>query len=163
VNTISNLKKKHALDKKGMNRTETKFLMKRVLSAYAKTGIIGNACDEAGVPRSYHTYWMKTYPRYVELFSELRERFVDSIEAVAIERAKGGSDSMLQFMLKAHRREVYGDKSEVDVKGGTGIAPITLVFAEGMLNPEEKKLIEEASGNKMIEAKLVEEGENVRE
>lgn len=158
MSTISNLKEKHALDQKGMNRTETKFLMKQVLSAYAKTGIIGSACDGAGVPRSYHSYWMKTYPRYVELFNELRERFVDSIESVAIDRAKGGSDSMLQFMLKAHRREVYGDKSDVNLNAGTGIAPITLVFAEGMLNPTEKKLIEDASGNKMIEAGHLLEG-----
>ena len=42
-------------------------------------------------------------------------------------------------MLKAHRPEVYGDRSEVR---HTGIGnQIQLVFAEGLLNDEDKKLL----------------------
>jgi hypothetical protein len=127
---------------------EVKVLMTRVLQAYARCGVIGIACDEACVKRSMHKAWLQHYPRYKELFDELQDRFVDGIEKVGIEKAKSGSDGMIQFMLKAHRREVYGDKSDVNVKGG--VAPITLIFAEGMLNEEDQKLIEEASGNKKI-------------
>ena len=76
---------------------------------------------------------------YRERFEELRDQFVDGLESVAIERARESSDSLLSLMLRSHRREVYGDRSEVDMK--TQMAPIKLVFAEGMLSEEEKKLI----------------------
>jgi hypothetical protein len=66
--------------------------------------------------------------------------FVDGLEVVAIQRAKDKSDSLLTLMLKAHRREVYGDKSEIEHKGLKN--QIQLVFAESMLTEEEKKLLQ---------------------
>lgn len=119
---------------------ETKELMQRVLSNYVQLGVIGLACDKAGVRRKTHNEWMIKYPVYKEKFEELREKFVDGLESVAIERAKEKSDGLLMFLLKAERREKYGDQSNVNLGSQTG-APIQLVFAEGMLNDEEKKLI----------------------
>lgn len=123
------------------SKEETKVLMQKVLSKYVSCGVIGLACDEAGVRRKTHSEWMIKYPAYKEKFEELREKFVDGIEKVGIERAKSGSDGMIQFMLKAHRREVYGDKSSVELAGQPNAAPIQLVFAEGMLNENEKKIL----------------------
>lgn len=120
---------------------ETKELMKRVLVEYVKCGVIGTACDYAGVRRKTHTEWMHKYDVYRERFEELKEKFVDGIEVVGMEKARNGSDSMIQFMLKAHRREIYGDKSQVELAGSLKSNPITLVFQEGMLNEDEKKLL----------------------
>jgi hypothetical protein len=72
--------------------------------------------------------------------------FVDGLEMIAIQRAKEKSDSLLTLMLKAHRREIYGDKSEVEHKGLKN--QIQLVFAESMLTEEEKKLL---SGQQPVE------------
>lgn len=118
---------------------EIKILMKNVLTEYASCGVIGIACDRCGVRRKDHTKWMAMYPKYKELFEEIKDRFVDGLESVAIERAKEKSDSLLILMLKSHRPETYGDKSEINMNHHN--APITLVFADGMLNEDEKKLL----------------------
>ena len=118
---------------------ETKEKMMRVLKEFVNLGVIGRAFDNAGVPRSYHLKWLEQYPIYKKRFEEVKEMFVDGLEVVAIQRAKEKSDSLLTLMLKAHRREVYGDKSEIEHKGLKN--QIQLVFAESMLTEEEKKLL----------------------
>jgi hypothetical protein len=133
-------------NKSHMNPAETamtKVLMQRVLSAYVRVGVIGIACDEAGVRRSTHRQWLENFPKYKELFEELQEKFTDGLEKVAIDRAKEKSDPLLAMLLKANRRDKYGDKAELDHKNLN--SPITLVFSEGMLNDDEKKLLEDAS------------------
>ena len=125
----------------GWSKDQIKEMMKRILTEYVKVGVIGLACDNAGVRRKYHYQWCEEYPAYKERFEELREKFVDGLESVAIQRAKEKSDSLLILMLKAHRREVYGDKSDLNIAGQHNAPPIQLVFAEGMLSPDEKKLL----------------------
>lgn len=114
--------------------------MTLILEEFAKTGVIGIAVDLAGVRRKDHYQWLKDYEDYKEMYDIVKDRFVDGLERVAIERAKEKSDSLLQMMLKAHRREVYGDTSEVNVKNQQG-GGIQLVFASGMLSEEEKKIL----------------------
>lgn len=115
--------------------------MKNVLQEYVKCGVIGLACDRAGVRRRTHYDWLEKHPTYKELYEELKEKFVDGLEEVAINRAKEKSDSLLMFLLKAERREKYGDKSDVNLAGQRNAPPIQLVFAEGMLTEEEKKIL----------------------
>lgn len=119
---------------------ETKDAMTAVLREFVNLGVIGRACDNAGVPRGTHKKWLEEYPVYKKRFEEVREMFVDGLEMIAIQRAKEKSDSLLTLMLKSHRREVYGDKTEMN---HTGIGnQIQLVFAEGMLSEAERELIE---------------------
>lgn len=120
--------------------SETKEQMMRVLREFVNLGVIGRSFDNAGVPRGYHKKWLEEYPIYKKRFEEVKEMFVDGLEVVAIQRAKDKSDSLLTLMLKAHRREVYGDKSEIEHKGLKN--QIQLVFAESMLTEEEKKLLQ---------------------
>ncbi len=114
--------------------------MTMILQEYAATGVMGTSVARAGVSANEHKKWLEDYPTYKEMFLEVKERFVDTLETTAIERAKEKSDSLLMFLLKAHRREVYGDKSEVDLKSSKG-SGIQLIFAAGMLSEEEKELI----------------------
>lgn len=118
---------------------ETKDQMVRVLREFANLGVIGRACDNAGVPRAHHKKWLETYPIYKKRFEEVKEMFVDGLEMIAIERAKEKSDSLLTLMLKAHRREVYGDKTDVNHSGLQN--QIQLVFCDTMLTEEEKALL----------------------
>lgn len=124
-----------------VTKGETKQKMVRVLNEYVKCGVIGLACDRAGVSRTQHTKWLESFPQYKEMYELMRERFTDGLEAVAIERAKEKSDSLMIAMLKAHRKEVYGEQAKLDLSI-TERAPITLLFAEGMLTDEEKTLLE---------------------
>jgi hypothetical protein len=119
---------------------ETKEAMVHVLREFVNLGVIGRACDNAGVPRGTHKKWLEEYPKYKERFEEVREMFVDGLEMIAIQRAKERSDSLLTLMLKAHRREVYGDRA--DVNHTLSGKQIQLIFAEGMLTDEEKKMLQ---------------------
>lgn len=113
--------------------------MMAVLREFVNLGVIGRSFDNAGVPRKKHKEWLEQYPVYRARFEEVKDMFVDGLEMIAIQRAKEKSDSLLTLMLKAHRREVYGDKADIN---HTGIGnQIQLVFAEGMLTDEEKALI----------------------
>lgn len=126
---------------KEISKGETKVKMAMVLNNYVRLGVIGLACDQAGISRKQHQLWMDEYPAYKDMFETMRERFVDGLELTAIERAKEKSDSLLILLLKSHRKEVYGDSAKLDINS-TMAAPITLMFAEGMLNENERKLLE---------------------
>lgn len=123
-----------------MTDTELKQKMTRVLNEYVKCGVIGVAFDKSGISRKRHQVWLEEYPEYKELFETCRDRFVDGLEVIAIERAKEKSDGLMALMLKSHRREVYGDSSDVRLTQMNS-SPIQLVFAEGMLTPEEKAML----------------------
>ena len=111
-----------------------------VLRQYVHIGVIGPACDRAGIRRRTHYTWLEEYPKYKAVYEELKERFLDGLEVVAIERAKEKSDNLLQFLLKSYRRDKFGDQSKIQMAGREGA--VTLLFAEGMLNAEEKEMIE---------------------
>ena len=116
--------------------------MKRFLREYVSCGQIGVACDRAGIRRKTHAQWMEKYPRYKELVEEVTERFWDNMELVAFDRAREKSDSLLMFLLKANKPEKYRDSVDANVNHQNTGPPIQLIFAEGMLNPEEQKLLE---------------------
>lgn len=126
-------------------KAEVKESMKRILTELVSCGVVGTACLRAGVPISTHKLWLKKYPAYKVRFEEIKERFVDGLEVVAIERAKEKSDALLTLMLKAHRREVYGDRSQLELQANLDKPPIQIVFAEGMLTPAEKQLLGQGS------------------
>lgn len=119
--------------------------MLQVLRNFAQLGVIGVACDKSGVRRKTHFDWCGKYPKYKAVYEELKERFVDGLEMVAIERAKEKSDSLLQLLLRSYRRDTFGDQSRLDINTpGSGV---TLMFAEGMLTDEEKQMIKDGGPN----------------
>jgi len=120
--------------------SERAELFAKFLAEFAKCGVRGLAADRVGLRRHTMRDWIEKYPKFKEKFEEIQERFVDGLETVAIERAKEKSDSLLMFLLKAKRREDYGDRSQVDVNQQGG--KIELVFADTMLTEEEKKILQ---------------------
>jgi hypothetical protein len=131
---------------KPFTAAELKSMMARVLQEYISCGVIGEAFTRAGLRTKVHYEWLEKYPSYKEKFEEIKEKFVDSLESEAIRRAKEKSDTLLQMLLKAHRPEVYGDKSKIEMSGSVH-APIQLVFNENMLNADERKMIEGGDKN----------------
>lgn len=121
--------------------TEIKVKMASVMRAYMSCGVIGSACHRANVTIRSHSLWLERYPAYREKINEIKERFIDGMEEVAMERAKEKSDSLLQLMLKSHRREIYGDKSDINVGGQSGKPMVTLLFNQDMLSDTERELL----------------------
>lgn len=103
------------------------------------------AVPDAGghlVARDIHYRWLREDESYRERFEAAKASFADRLETAALLRAVEGvqrhvvsagklvygddgqplvelaySDSLLALMLKAHRRELYGDRTQVEHSG----------------------------------------------
>lgn len=103
------------------------------LAAYAKVGIIAQACRAASCDRGNVYEWMKE-PEFKTLMDEAKEEACDALEAEATRRAMRGidepvfhqgrqcgtvrrySDTLLIFLMKAAMPKKYGNR--VDVTSG---------------------------------------------
>ena len=105
---------------------ETEAERQRFLAALRNTGNVRAACQEAGIARVKAYRWRNKWSSFATAWDEAIEDACDLLEAVAWLRAKGGSDRLLMFLLKAHRRDTYGDKMQADVRQ-QGIVTIRVV------------------------------------
>ena len=102
------------------------------LAAYRETGNIKLACEAAQIGRSSHYRWRESDPDYAEEFERAKKDAVDVLEAEARRRAVEGweepvgwykgqaggtvrrfSDTLLIFLLKGLRPDVYRERVEV--------------------------------------------------
>lgn len=100
--------------------------MKLFLKAYAREGVFTPSCQAAGVDVHVMRKWVKKYPKFARLFEEMQERFTDSLEMVAIERARDKSDTLMALLLRANRPDKYKDNHKIESNVNT--SPIQLVF-----------------------------------
>ncbi len=92
-----------------MNITQTKIKHWRLkfLDGLRLHGIVTQAAIEAGIDRDTAYYERQRDPVFAAEWKEALDRGVDMLEDVAKKRAFEGSDTLLIFLLKAHRPEVY--------------------------------------------------------
>lgn len=109
---------------------ERKNIMVRFLKEYSRSGIMTRSADRAGIPVGTVRKWLKRYPKFQKKFEEMRERFVDQLEMVAIERAIEKSDSLMALLLKANRPEKYKENHRIEGDVNHNHAPIQLVFSQ---------------------------------
>lgn len=91
--------------KKGLSVLQRKFL-----TAYEQDPFISRAASAAGIQRRSVWRWRKDDPVFAEAFAEAEELATQSLEEEALRRARSSSDTLLIFMLKAKRPEVYKDR-----------------------------------------------------
>lgn len=77
------------------------------------TGNVRLSCSQAGIHRSVAYDRKASDPPFAVAWEEAHEESIDTLDAIARQRAMGGSDLLLIFLLKAHRRAVYGERIEV--------------------------------------------------
>lgn len=106
---------KHAISKERMElqkKNKLKEKRKRCIAAikyYQIYGTMYKAATLAGTTRATLSYYIKKYPKFREKWDEAYQIYLDNLEAIADERAKLKSDNLLKFLLKAGRREKYGE------------------------------------------------------
>ena len=88
--------------------------MDRFLTKLRDCGNVRLSCEAADVPRSTVYRWRDKWATFSDEWREALDDALDMLEAEAWKRARRSSDRLLMFLLKAHRRELYGDKVEVD-------------------------------------------------
>jgi hypothetical protein len=125
----------------------TAELQELFLEALRKSPNVSAAARACGV--SYRAVYSlrKADPSFAEAWDEAIEQAVDAIEGALYERAIEGvdepvfhkgevcgvvtrySDTAAMFLLKGRRRQVYGDKSQVEMSGPDG-GPIQMSDTE---------------------------------
>lgn len=77
------------------------------LAALRATGNVRASCEKAKITRETAYDNRKSNPSFAARWDAAIEDACDSLEAVAWLRAKRSSDTLLIFLLKAHRPEKY--------------------------------------------------------
>ncbi|MEN6583039.1 MAG: terminase [Armatimonadota bacterium] len=108
------------------------------LDALSKTGIVMKACKAARISRQTVYEHRKNDPEFAAAWNEAIDLAVEAMEAEAHRRAVQGtlkpvfyqgekcgqireySDTLLIFMLKAHKPEKYRDNVKMEVTGKNG-------------------------------------------
>lgn len=113
------------------------------LAHLRKTGNVTEAADRVGISASTAYHHRQTDPAFGREWQAAIEGCVDDAEAELLRRGMEGveepvfykgdvvgfvtrkSDSNLQFFLKGRRRHVYGDKTQVDLRGALATGEMT--------------------------------------
>lgn len=108
------------------------------LAAYADCGNVTRACHAVGISRETQRLW-RADPIYAEAFAHAKEHGADSLEEVARLRAISGSDTLLIFLLKGARPEIYRERFEHSGPGGSPLGPSAVVHVsyDPHTNPPE--------------------------
>lgn len=106
----------------------------RFLKAYVAAGTIRGAAKAAGISRECHFGWVRVgdpnYDAdYARAFADAQDELTERLEQEAIRRATTGrSDTMLIFLLKARRPDVYRDRVEHTGKDGAPLYPDAIII-----------------------------------
>lgn len=90
--------------------------MPKFLDGLRATGVIRSACRYAGVTRGQAFAHRKRSAVFADAWDEALQDAIDTVEMAALDRIKAGSDSMIQFWLRSHRKQTYGDIKTVEHK-----------------------------------------------
>src|SRR5262249_4108529 len=103
------------------------------IEAYAKIGTVFHAAQHVGLPRRRHYKWVQKDPNYARQVAEAEEEAIQHLEREARRRAMVGveepvyykgqvcgavrkySDTLLIFLLKSKRPQIYREYQSVDV------------------------------------------------
>jgi hypothetical protein len=95
--------------------TENMNWMDRFLDAMSRTGSVSEACAAAQVGRSTVYRHRRESPPFARAWNEALELATEALEdearARAFDRSDPGSVRLLMFLLKAHKRTVYGERA----------------------------------------------------
>jgi hypothetical protein len=83
------------------------------LKGLAETCNVKLSCDRAGIHRDTAYSRRAVSPEFAERWDDAIDDGVDALEEVARRRAFEGSDTLLIFLLKAHRPERYRDNYDL--------------------------------------------------
>ena len=89
--------------------------MRPFLETIRSTGNVRLAASAARISRSTPYQRARRDPEFSAAWDEANEDAVDLLEATARQRALGGSDQLLMFLLRAHRPDRYRDSHGIRI------------------------------------------------
>lgn len=108
-------------------RTPKKDAQYLFIAALGETPNVSRACVLAGIGRRTAYEWREEDPAFAAMWDDALEAACDELEAVARARAVESSDTLLIFLLKAHRPEKYRETTKHE-HSGPGGEPIRFDF-----------------------------------
>jgi len=101
------------------------------IAALRKGGNVRHACIAAAVTRQGAYKARRNNEVFALAWEDALADSVDTLEEEAWKRAKDSSDGLLRFLLKAHRRDMYGDHQRHEISGAGGGAVEVIVNWDG--------------------------------
>lgn len=89
--------------------------MPAFLAALRNSGNVRASCQAAKISRKEAYKQRDRSATFRAAWDEALADAIDILEAEAWRRARDMSDTLLIFLLKAHRRELYGDRVQLDI------------------------------------------------
>ena len=90
------------------------------IEALRKSGNVRASCQAAGITRQAAYHARGKLPTFAAAWDHALDDAVDILEMTAWKRANEHSDGLIKFLLKAHRRELYGDHVRQEISGAGG-------------------------------------------
>lgn len=148
----------------GANFTESeiKAIKRKFLIKYSRTGVMTYSAEEAGTTPKTIRKWLAKDAKFAKKFEEMQEKFVDTLEIVAVQRAIEKSDSLLITLLKANRAEKYRENVKMDADV-TERKTVKLVFSRDEVSedmPNYAHISGNDGGGKHGDAERTEEEES---
>jgi hypothetical protein len=81
------------------------------------------ACEAARISRDTAYTHRRNNPFFAQQWADALQHSVDAVEATAFRLALEGEPSIITFLLRCHRPEVYRERQEVAVAGGIVFLP----------------------------------------
>jgi hypothetical protein len=92
----------------------------RFLLELARTGNVSAAARKASITRPAAYQARADAPEFATAWDAAMQEAIDSLETAAWRRAKKSSDTLLMFLLKAHRPSTYRDTTRQEHTGADG-------------------------------------------
>lgn len=105
------------------------------LAALRATGNVRVSANQAGVARNVVYEAKAADPEFAEKWEEALEDALDALEIALRSRALKRSDTAAIFLLKAHRKAVYGEAVKVEVPAVDNAARVVVYVPDNGRNP----------------------------
>jgi hypothetical protein len=135
-----------------MARTRRPDWGPRFIESFRASGNVRLSASSAGIDRDTAYKRRRRDPRFAAAWAQAQEDAIDVLEAEARRRALSVSDTLLMFLLRAHRPTMYRDNARLELTGAAG-GPIQTQVLSGMDDHEKAAL------RKAIDELLTEEKE----
>ena len=95
-------------------------VQEKAIASFRQLGVVRYACEDAGIDRGTWYNWIEQDPEFAAAVKKAKEDAIDVLERAAIERGRTVSDTLAIFLLKSQRREVYGERQQLEHTGPGG-------------------------------------------
>jgi len=122
------------------------------IRAVSEGNTVTDAARAAGVNRATPYRWKEQDPEFGEAWEDARNECVDLLEGEAKRRALAGSDTLLIFLLKSYRPEVFGERvrqtidQKTEVRTMPDVAARAAAFDWELFRAELDKQMQRAAG-----------------